>query len=175
MNETPEAYVARILAFVGDQEPLTILASTAGRLRALIGGRTREELSRTPEPSRWSAVQIVTHLADCEVVAGWRLRSIIAANGVPLQPFDQNAWATTFRYSDSDPLESLQLFEASRAANLSLLRRIDPALQANFGMHAERGKETVVHLIRLYAGHDLNHLTQIESLLGHDSRGAQGR
>ena len=83
-------------------------------------------------------MQIVTHFADCEVVAGWRLRSIIAANGVPLQPFDQNAWAATFRYGDSDPVESLQLFEASRAANLSLLRRVDPALHANFGMHAEQ-------------------------------------
>jgi hypothetical protein len=165
MNETPDAYIARILAFVGDQDPLTILSSTGRRLRALIAGRTREELARTPDPSRWSAVQIIAHLADCEVVAGWRLRSIIAANGVTLQPFDQNAWAATFRYSDSDPLEALQLFEASRTANLSLLRRVDPALHANFGMHAERGKETVVHLIRLYAGHDLNHLAQLERQL----------
>ncbi|MCA1562288.1 MAG: DinB family protein [Acidobacteria bacterium] len=165
MNETPAAYVTRILSFVGDRDPLMILSSTAPRLRALIAGRSREELSRTPEPSRWSALQILTHLADCEVVAGWRLRSIIAANAVPLQPFDQNAWAETFRYGDSDPLESLQLFEANRVANLSLLRRVDPALYANFGMHAERGKETVVHLLRLYAGHDLNHLTQLEGLL----------
>jgi len=171
MNETPDAYIARILSFVGDQEPLQILASTAGRLRAAIAGRTRDALAWTPDPARWSATQILAHLADAEVVAAWRLRSIIAANGVPLQPFDQNAWAATFRYAESDPFEALQLFEVNRAATLSLLRRVDPALHANHGMHAERGKETVAHLLRLYAGHDLNHLAQIEKLVvGNGSR-----
>ena len=91
--------------------------------------------------------------------------AILAADGVPLQPFDQNTWAAAFRYAESDPFESLQLFEANRAATLSLLGRVNPALHANHGMHAERGKETIAHLLRLYAGHDLNHLAQIEKLL----------
>jgi len=168
MHETPDAYIARILSFVDDQEPLQILASTAGRLRAVIAGRTRDELARTPDPARWSPTQILAHLADAEVVAAWRLRSILAADGVPLQPFDQNAWAATFRYAESDPFESIELFSANRAATLSLLRRVDPALHANHGMHAERGKETVAHLLRLYAGHDLNHLAQIEELVAFD-------
>ena len=165
MHETPDPYVARILSFVGDREPLQILESTAGRLRAVIAGRTHDELSRTPDPARWSAVQILAHLADAEVVAAWRIRSILAADGVPLQPFDQNAWAAAFRYAESDPFESLQLFETNRVATLSLLHRVNPALHANHGMHAERGKETIAHLLRLYAGHDLNHLAQIEKLL----------
>ena len=165
MHETPDAYIARILSFLGDREPLQILASTAGRLRALIARRTRDELSRSPDPVRWSAVQILAHLADAEVVGAWRIRSILAADGVPLQPFDQNTWAAAFRYAESDPFESLQLFETNRTATLSLLRRVDPALHANHGMHAERGKETIAHLLRLYAGHDLNHLAQIEKLL----------
>ena len=165
MNETPDAYIARILSFVGDEEPLQILASTAGRLRASIAGRTRDELSRAPDPARWSVVQILAHLADAEVVAAWRIRSILAADGVALQPFDQNDWAAAFRYAASDPFESLQLFEVNRAATLSLLRRVDPGTHANHGMHAERGKETIPHLLRMYAGHDLNHLAQIEKLL----------
>ena len=165
MHETPEAYISRILSNVGEHEPLQILGSTAGRLRTAIEGHTRAELSRTPDPARWSAVQILAHLADAEVVAAWRIRSILAADGVPLQPFDQNTWAAAFRYAESDPFESLQLFEANRAATLSLLGRVNPALHANHGMHAERGKETIAHLLRLYAGHDLNHLAQIEKLL----------
>ena len=165
MHETPEAYISRILSNVGEHEPLQILGSTAGRLRTAIEGHTREELSRTPDPARWSALQILAHLADAEVVAAWRIRSILAADGVPLQPFDQNTWAAAFRYAESDPFESLQLFEANRAATLSLLGRVNPALHANHGMHAERGKETITHLLRLYAGHDLNHLAQIEKLL----------
>jgi hypothetical protein len=166
MSETPTAYIARMLALVGDGDPLQTLASTAGRLRALVTGRTREALAWTPDPARWSTVQILAHLADSEIVSAWRIRSILASDGVGLQPFDQDAWAAAFRYADTDPFESVQSFEANRAATLSLLRRVDPALHANHGLHQERGKETIHHLFKLYAGHDRNHLAQIEKLLG---------
>ena len=162
-NETPQEYTARILDNAGTRDPWEVLASTAGRIRAVIAGRTREDLS-APDPARWTIVQILAHLADAEVVAAWRLRSILAADGVPLQPFDQDAWASSFKYADADPFESLQLFEANRAANLSLLRRVDPSRHAHHGLHPERGQETIGHLIRLYAGHDLNHLAQIDRL-----------
>ena len=69
-----------------------------------------------------------------------------------------------------DPFESIGLFETVRSSTLSLLRRVDPALHANYGMHAERGKESIEHLIRLYAGHDLNHLAQIEGLVNARAR-----
>ncbi|MEO6212628.1 MAG: DinB family protein [Vicinamibacterales bacterium] len=163
--ETPQDYTARILSFADNQEPWTVLSSTAARLRSLIAGRTRDQLSRTPDPSRWSVAQILAHLADSELVAGWRWRSILAQDGVLLQPYDQNTWADTFRYGDVDASESLQLFDINRAANLSVLQRVDPALHANHGLHAERGRETIHHLVRLYAGHDLNHLSQIERLV----------
>ena len=90
---------------------------------------------------------------------------MLATDGTPLQAFDQNAWADAFRYPDSDLAESLDVFETNRRATLSLLRRVDPALHAHHGLHAERGRETITHLIRLYAGHDLNHLAQIEQIL----------
>jgi hypothetical protein len=165
LNETPQTYAARILSFVGDQEPWAVTASTAERLRELMSGRTVEQLSWAPDAARWSIVQIVAHLADAEVVAAWRLRSILAADGIPLQPFDQNAWASAFKYAEADPFESLELFDVNRRANLALLRRVDPARHAHHGMHAERGRETITHLVRLYAGHDLNHLAQIERLV----------
>jgi hypothetical protein len=166
MSETATAYIARILSNLGDEEPLAVLASTAGTLRALVAGRTREQLAWTPDPGRWSAIEILAHLADGEIVSAWRIRSILASDGVGLQPFDQNAWATTFRYHESDPFASLQLFEVNRAATLSLLDRVDPALHANHGLHQERGVETIQHLVKLYAGHDRNHLAQLEQLLG---------
>ena len=65
---------------------------------------------------------------------------------------------------------SLDLFEANRRANLRLLRAVDPALHDNFGMHGERGRESIAHLIRLNAGHDLNHLGQVERLLSPSTR-----
>ncbi|MBA2302100.1 MAG: DinB family protein [Acidobacteria bacterium] len=165
LNETPQAYTARILSNVGAQDPLDVLASTGPRLRAMVAGRTPAELSRTPDPARWSVAQILAHLADSEIVGAWRFRSVLAQDGVPLQAYDQNTWAETFRYAEIDPFEALQLFEVNRAATLALLRRVNPALHANHGLHAERGKETITHLVRLYAGHDLNHLAQVEGLL----------
>jgi uncharacterized damage-inducible protein DinB len=135
-------------------------------LRALVAGRDERELARPPAPGRWSVREILAHLADCEVVLAWRLRSILATSGVPLQAFDQDRWAAAFKYDQVPCSESLDLFEANRRANLRLLRSLDPALFENFGMHQERGRESVNHLIRLNAGHDLNHLRQIEAILG---------
>ncbi len=165
VDANPQAYAQRILSNLQGRDPWGVLSSTAGRLRELTTGRTREELARKPDPQRWSVVQILAHLADAEIVGAWRFRSILACDGVALQAFDQNAWAPAFRYEDTEPSESIQLFDANRSATLSLLRRVDSALYANYGMHAERGKETIEHLIRLYAGHDLNHLAQIQQLL----------
>jgi hypothetical protein len=166
MNETPQQYTQRILSNVAEGDPWDVLTSTASRLRDLVRGRSAQELGRQPAPGRWSVQQIVAHLADCEVVIGWRLRSILASSGTRLQPFDQNRWADVFKYEETPVDQSLDLFEASRRANVRLLRLADPQLLENFGMHEERGRESVAHLIRLNAGHDLNHLRQIEGLLG---------
>lgn len=165
-SETPQAYIQRLLSYVGTDDPWAILSTTAPRLRELIAGRTVDELSRTPDPARWSIVQILAHLADAEIVGAWRFRSVLASNGIPLQAFDQNVWADAFRYERVDPFESLELFQVNRSALLSLLRRVDRSRFAHYGMHAERGKESIEHLMRLYAGHDRNHLAQVERLTG---------
>lgn len=164
--ETPQQYIDRILSNVGDADPWSILSSTPSRLRQLVSGRTADDLSRKPAPGRWSVGEILAHLADAELVGGWRFRSILASNAMTLQPFDQDRWAEVFKYETAPANESLDLFEMSRRGNLRLLRSVDPALLDNYGMHEERGRESVAHLVRLYAGHDVNHLRQIEGLLG---------
>jgi hypothetical protein len=166
MRETPQEYTQRILSNIGDADPWDVLASTQSRLRHLVEGRSEDMLRRKTAPDRWSVAEILAHLADCEVVTGWRLRSILASSGAALQPFDQNRWADVFRYQQTPANDSLELFDANRRGNLRLLRGVDPALHENFGMHAERGRESISHLIRLYAGHDLNHLRQVEALVG---------
>lgn len=165
MTETPEQYISRILSFLEGRDPMQVLGRTPGRLRELVASAPRERWARTPAPGRWSAGEVLAHLADAEIVAGWRVRSILARDGVPLQAFDQEVWATAFKYAQVDLQESLATFSAARASLLSLLRRVDPARLEHHGLHAERGKETIPHLIRLYAGHDLNHLAQIERLV----------
>jgi hypothetical protein len=164
--ETPSEYTRRILGYVEGEDPLAVLKTTAQRLRTIVLNTPASVLRRQPAPGRWSPAQIITHLADAEVVASYRLRMIIAHDGVDIQAFDQNEWATNLAYEAADPEESVELFDVTRRANLSLLRRVDPRRHDNHGMHSERGRETVKHLIRLYAGHDLNHLGQLERILG---------
>jgi hypothetical protein len=165
MAETAEQYIARILRHAEGLDGLAVLAATSSRLESLVRTTPPERWRRRPAPERWSAGEVLAHLADAEIVTGWRIRSILASDGVPLQPFDQDAWAEAFKYGEVDRAESLATFSAARASLLSLLRRVDPIRRQHHGLHAERGKEPIEHLIRLYAGHDLNHLEQIEALV----------
>jgi hypothetical protein len=165
MPETVQQYIERILGFVGDRDPGEILRGTAPAIGQLIAGRTREDLRWTTSPDRWPAAAILAHLADAEVVASYRVRMILASPGTAIQAFDQNAWAAAFRYADQDASESLALFRQLRNAWLSLIAGMDDAWLDRYGVHQERGKETVRHLLRLYAGHDLNHLQQIARIL----------
>ena len=164
-TETPQEYTARLLSYTEGQEPLDIMTRTPERLKELLRGRTIDELRRRPAANRWSPAEIVVHLSDAELVGAWRFRSVLTWNAVPLQPYDQNTWASTFKYEQADPFAALELFDVLRRSTVALLARVDPALYDNYGMHAERGKESISHLIRLYAGHDLNHLQQLERLL----------
>jgi hypothetical protein len=164
-NETVTEYVARILSFSEGLDPLAVLRETPHRLQALLDSKPAEAWRWKPAPDRWSAGEVLAHLADAEVVSGWRVRSVLARDGVPLQPFDQDEWARAFKYGDVEPREALATFRAVRESLLSLLVRVDPVRLEHHGMHAERGRETIAHLLRLYAGHDRNHLTQIERLL----------
>ena len=163
--ESPSEYTRRILSYAEGKDPLAVLEATPDRLRQIVQNTPAAVLRRQPGPGRWSPAQIITHLADAEIVVGYRMRMVIATNGVDIQAFDQDKWAANLAYESADPRESVDLFEATRIANLRLLRRVDPRLHENYGMHSERGRETVTHMIRLYAGHDLNHLGQIERIL----------
>ncbi len=165
MNETFTQYTARLLALAEGADPLDVLASTPARLGRLIAGRSLADLLRSPEPGRWSVAQILSHLADAELVFGYRVRMILSDSGRTIEPFDQDAWVGTQHADSSDPTESLALFTALRTANLRLIRRLTDDERARFGMHAERGPESIWHMTMLDAGHDRNHLSQIERLL----------
>jgi len=165
VSETFQEYSARLLSLSKGKDPLSVMADTPGRLGALMAGRSDEDLRWTTSSSRWSIAQIVAHLADAEVVMAYRVRMILGAPGTPIQAFDQDAWAREMDYATRDAAASLALFTPLRAALLQLVRGLNDEKLDRFGMHSERGKESVRHLIALYAGHDLNHLAQIERLI----------
>ena len=169
-TETPQQYIDRIVGNVAGREPLEVLGTTARRLAELIGGRSEEDLRWSPSPDRWSTAAIVAHLADAEVVASYRLRQILSTPGIAIQAFDQNRWADAFRYADADAFASLALFTPLRASWLRLVSGAPDGWLDRYGVHEERGHESVRHLLRLYAGHDLNHVKQIEALLAEADR-----
>jgi uncharacterized damage-inducible protein DinB len=164
MQETPEQYIQRIVGNAEGKDPLRVQRDTPKKLAALIRRLSPKQLRRRPAPGKWSIAEILAHLADAEIVGSWRLRQILSKNGVSLQPFDQDVWASTFDYGHRDPKLSLQVFQVLRANNLDMIKRLPRELWENYGMHEERGKESVAHLMKLWAGHDLNHLEQVEKL-----------
>jgi len=166
MKETPKQYTKRILSYQHGKNPLRIQRSTPKKIERLIKGVSRKKLTIRPVPQKWSVAEILAHLADTELVGGFRLRLVLGANGTPIQAFDQDVWAREFKYGKRDPKKSLEAFRLLRKNNLSLLKTIPRLKWNNYGMHAERGKETVTRIVQLYAGHDINHMRQIEKIIG---------
>lgn len=164
MQETAEQYIHRVLGYVEGQDAIKVQRATASKLKKLTQGLTTKQLKWRPEPAKWSISEIIAHLADTEIVFSWRMRSVIGENGITIQPFDQDCWASVFKYQDRDARRSLALFRVLRENNLEMLAEIPRETWENYGVHLERGKESIAHLARLFAGHDTNHVLQVERI-----------
>ena len=165
MSETPQQYTQRILGHAQGQEPIKLQSATPKKLERLIKGVSTAKLRKRPAPEKWSVAEILAHLADVEIVVGWRMRSILGSPGTPIQAFDQDAWVAAGHYGKRDPRKALAQLQVAREANLDLLKSLTPDQWKHFGMHSERGQESIEHIARMIAGHDLNHMQQIERIL----------
>jgi hypothetical protein len=170
MRETPEQYTKRMLKYTRDEDALRIQRSTPQKIERAIKGLTRKQIMTRPTPEKWSIGEILAHLAEAELTGGFRLRLILSANGTAIQAFDQDVWAKNSDYAHQDPHQSLEMFRVLREANLRLLKTIPKKKWRNYGMHQERGKETVDRVARMLAGHDLNHIGQIMTIARELSR-----
>ena len=103
MQETAQQYIQRILGHLDGKDPLRVQQDTPKKLQKLLKGLNKKQLTKRPEPGKWSVTEILAHLADTELVGGWRMRLILGSNGVSIQPFDQDAWAETLGYAKRDP------------------------------------------------------------------------
>ena len=160
------AFSAGIAARVGTRDPLEILAATAPRLEALLRGRSLAELQRPETPGRWSVAAVIEHLADAELVFGFRVRQVLTQEAPPLASFDQEGWATVGRYGESEVHPAFALFAALRARHLALYGRLTTADWERVGVHGDRGEESLRTMVRIIAGHDLAHCAQVERILG---------
>jgi hypothetical protein len=165
MTETAAQYTARILGYLDNRDPLDVLESTPTVLTKLVSDADDTTLATPPAPGKWSARQIVAHLADVDIVLGYRVRRILESDGVAIDAYDQNRWEEIGNYAQIPIPDSLHWLRALRSGNLRLLRSLSPAQLAHTGVHAERGPESIAHVIRLWAGHDLNHRAQVERIV----------
>ncbi len=147
------------------QEILNRLAGTPRRLEKLTASTNPRRLSARPAPEKWSAREIICHLADCELVYGMRYRKILAEPDPTLVPFDQEAWAEKLEYRSQPVKSALTAFSSLRNANISLFKLLSKESWEKAGMHPEYGRLTLRQIAGHLVDHDLNHLAQVERLL----------
>ena len=139
-----------------------ILAATPTALAEALAAIGEDNLSTPPAPGKWSPAEIVCHLADCELVFGFRLRQTVAEDNPTLQPFDQDKWARPYRGISAG--HALEVFAALRGWNLRLFEAVLPEAATRPVYHPERGAMTFQTIVETMAGHDLNHLGQLRRL-----------
>jgi uncharacterized damage-inducible protein DinB len=149
--------------FLGERDAVEVIAATPARLAAAVARLSAEQADTPIAPGKWSVRQIVAHLADAEIGFGFRLRQTLARVPV-IQPFDQDAWAESYgRYTLAGGLET---FSVLRAWNVALVKGFSEADKAVPVTHPERGEMTLWTVVETMAGHDLNHLGQMELVAG---------
>lgn len=148
--------------FLGSDDPLPILSATPPRLESLSQTIGPAKITAPPAPGKWSPRDILSHLADCEIAFAFRLRQTLAEDHHILQPFDQEKWAAP--YSAFTAAQALSTFSALRHWNLLLIESALPAHAARPVTHPERGAMTFSTIVETMAGHDRNHIAQLEGI-----------
>ena len=149
---------------LGKLDPLEVIAATPAELRALVDALGSKRIEQPRAPGKWSAREIVCHLADCEVAFAFRLRQTLAEERHVMQPFDQEEWAK--RYAGYSVEAALATFSALRQWNLALVQSLGAADMAKPANHPERGDMTLQTIVETMGGHDRNHLRQVEEIAG---------
>jgi uncharacterized damage-inducible protein DinB len=151
---------------LGPQEPLKVISITPRRLEKVMEELGFERMDQPSAPGKWSAREIVCHLADCELAFAFRLRQTLAEDNHIIQPFDQDKWAAPYSVEPPayDAREALTTFCAIRNWNLALLRSVTPEQRTKPATHPERGPMTFWTIVETMGGHDINHLNQLDAI-----------
>ncbi len=142
----------------------SILGATEQEIAKLVHAMGVQKAAQSPAPGKWSPIEIIAHLADCEIAFGFRLRQTLAEDHHVLQPFDQEKWAA--HYDGITASQALAAFGGLRAWNLALIGRTLPHAGGKTVTHPERGTMTFKTIVETMAGHDINHLNQLKAIAG---------
>jgi DinB superfamily len=159
-----ETYVGGLLDLLGDQDPVSVLSGTPQAVQRFLDAVPAQVVATAEAPGKWSIRDVVQHLADSELVGGFRLRMILAHDRPSLTGYDQDLWANRLQYGTVDVRDALGQFSALRRANVPIWVRLTPPELLRVGIHGERGEESLDRMRRLCAGHDILHLRQLERI-----------
>jgi len=149
---------------LGDRDARDVLSQTSHELTLLMARLGPEGLERSPGPGKWTARGIICHLADCEAAFAFRLRQTLAQEDHVIQPFDQERWGDRYRSPSLSAAAALETFGAVRRWNLALLDTVTAEEFNKQVSHPERGQMTFRTIIETMAGHDQNHLKQLQRI-----------
>lgn len=124
-----------------------------------------DALTAHPLQGKWSACEIVQHLADSEMASALRLRWLLAEDRPEIQGYDQDAYAVRFKYNERDLAPALVAFRGARAVTTQILERMTDGDWTREGTHTEHGRYTTEDWLRIYAAHAHNHAAQIRRLM----------
>jgi hypothetical protein len=134
-------------------------------IAAAVSGLPERVLRYKPSPGKWCVLEVLGHLADVEIVYGYRLRQMLADTKPVFAPLDQDAWARHLGYMEAPPAELIAFYGVARHHNLRMLRRATVADFSKSAYHPELQREvTVAEIVEMMGGHGSGHLQQIEKL-----------
>jgi hypothetical protein len=149
-------------ADLGTRDAIEAMAETPTRIHAIVSRMTDADLARSYAPGKWTAAQLLIHLAQAELALTNRVRMALTVDDYLAQPFDQDRWLT--READTAAAPALGAYIALRQMNLALFRALSKADRARTFRHPEYGELTVEWLLQMIAGHELHHLEQFETI-----------
>ena len=157
--------------FLEGRDPGPLVKEFPSKLTTVVSRLGPAGMARSLAPGKWTASEILCHLADTEIAFSFRWRQTLAEENHVVQPFDQDLWAPLYPSISGD--DALQTFVALRRWNGILLDRLSPADWERTVIHPERGEMTFRTLVETMAGHDLNHLAQLEKIAAGEVVNAQ--
>ena len=149
--------------YVTGRDPIAVMAETIVKTRAVVAPFTPERFERSYADGKWSARELLIHLAQGEMVFGLRLRWALSDPSYVIQPFDQDAWLALDR-GGLDGQGALALFSFARAFNLGLVKKMTADDRARTLRHPELGEITIEDVLVTIAGHELHHLAHFEAI-----------
>ena len=158
------AYLRKTEAFRAGRNPITLMRAAPSKFARAVAGLSGKQMRRRPTRGKWSIIEILGHLHDTEVVYGYRYRLSLSQPGSLILGYDQERWVDELHHRKSNAKRLLRQIAVLREGNLDVVLRVPRSAWNRHGMHTERGRQTVRVTLEQIAGHDLNHLDQIQAI-----------